>query len=56
MPHDLFEAVHVTDSSDFMKEALGEDVHRKLVETKLVEADKFRLHVSAMDLEEHLVL
>jgi glutamine synthetase len=56
LPHDLFEAVHVTDGSDFMREALGEDVHRKLVETKLVEADRFRLHVSAMDLEEHLLL
>lgn len=56
LPHDLYEAVHVMDGSAFMKEALGEDVHRKLVETKLVEADKFRLHVSAMDLEEHLVL
>lgn len=56
LPHDLFEAAHVTDGSDFMKKALGEDVHRKLVETKLVEADRFRLHVSAMDLEEHLLL
>jgi len=56
LPHDLYEAVHVTDGSAFMKEALGADVHRKLVETKMVEADKFRLHVSAMDLEEHLVL
>ncbi len=56
LPHDLYEAVHVTDGSEFMKEALGADVHRKLVETKILEADKFRLHVSAMDLEEHLVL
>ncbi|NIP60941.1 MAG: glutamine synthetase, partial [Gemmatimonadetes bacterium] len=56
LPHDLFEAVQVAERSDFLRSALGEDVHRKLVETKLLEADKFRLHVSAMDLREHLVL
>ncbi len=56
LPHDLFEAVKVAEGSHFLKEVLGEDVHRKLVETKLVEADRFRLHVSPMDLEEHLVL
>jgi len=56
LPHDLFEAVQVAEGSDFLRSALGEDVHRKLVETKLLEADKFRLHVSAMDLREHLVL
>ena len=56
LPHDLFEAVHVAERSEFLKEALGEDVHRKLVATKLVEADKFRLYVSPMDLDEHLML
>ncbi|MFC1660890.1 glutamine synthetase family protein [Gemmatimonadota bacterium] len=56
LPHDLFEAVLVAERSDFLKATLGEDVHRKLVETKLMEADKFRLHVSRLDLEEHLVL
>ncbi len=56
LPHDLFEAVHVAEHSEFLKAALGDDVHRKLVETKLVEADKFRLHVSEMDLREHLLL
>lgn len=56
LPHDLFEAVHVAEYSEFLKAALGADVHQKLVETKLVEADKFRLHVSEMDLREHLLL
>ncbi len=56
LPHDLFEAVHVAERSEFLKEALGEDVHRKLVATKLVESDKFRLYVSQMDLDEHLML
>ena len=56
LPHDLFEAVIVAERSEFLKKTLGEDVHKKLVETKLMEADKFRLHVSRLDLEEHMVL
>jgi glutamine synthetase len=56
LPHDLFEAVLVAEKSDFLREALGEEVHRKLIATKQVEADRFRLYVSPMDLEEHLPL
>jgi glutamine synthetase len=56
LPHDLFEAVQVAEGSEFLKGALGEDVHRKLIETKVMEADRFRLYVSPLDLEEHLVL
>jgi glutamine synthetase len=56
LPHDLFEAVQVAESSAFLREVLGEEVHRKLVETKLMEVDEFRLNVSALDLEKHMVL
>ena len=56
LPHDLFEAARIGQFSDFLKNALGKDVHRKLIETKMSEADKFRLHVSNLDLQEHLVL
>ena len=56
LPHDLFEAIHVAGRSEFLKNALGADVHKKLIETKLAEADKFRLHVSHFDLQEHLKL
>lgn len=56
LPHDLFEAARVAQFSDFLKNALGEDVHRKLIETKMDEADVFRLHVSQLDLQKHLVL
>jgi glutamine synthetase len=56
LPHDLFEAVQVAESSEFMKDVLGPEVHRKLIETKLLEVDEFRLHVSALDLEKHMVL
>jgi len=56
LPHDLFEAVKVAEKSDFLLEVLGEDVLKKLVETKLMEADKYRLHVSSLELVEHMVL
>ena len=56
LPHDLYEAMQVAEHSEFLKDTLGETVLRKLVETKLIEAEKFRLHVSQMDLEVHLVL
>jgi len=56
LPHDLFEAVQVAEGSEFMREVLGEEVHRKLIETKFMEVDEFRLNVSALDLEKHMVL
>lgn len=56
LPHDLFEAVKVAEGSQFLKDALGEGVLRKLVETKVLEADKYRLHVSSLEMEESLVL
>jgi hypothetical protein len=39
-----------------LKEVLGRDVHRKLIETKLAEVDEFRLNVSNLDLVKHMVL
>jgi glutamine synthetase len=56
LPHDLFEAVQVAEGSGFLKEVLGEDVHRKLVETKLLEVEEYRLNVSALELKKHMVL
>lgn len=56
LPHDLYEAVQIAEGSEFMKDVLGPEVHRKLIETKLLEVDAFRLHVSALDLEKHMVL
>ena len=56
LPQDLAEAVDVAVQSDFLKEALGAHVHESLIENKSGEVDKFRLHVSEFDLEEHLKL
>jgi glutamine synthetase len=56
LPHDLFESVHVAEGSEFLRMALGDEVHRKLVETKLTEAEQFRIYVSPLDLKRHMVL
>ncbi len=56
LPHDLYEATHVAEHSDWLKDTLGAELHGKLIETKLSEADKFRLYVSPMDLDTHLIL
>ena len=56
LPHDLFEAAHVAEHSDWLKTAVGEDLHDKLIETKIAEADRFRLYVSPLDIETHMVL
>jgi glutamine synthetase len=56
LPHDLFEAVRVAEGSEFLKGVLGDEVLRKLVETKVIEADKYRLHVSSLEIREQMVL
>ena len=56
LPHDLFESVRVAERSEFLKGILGEGVLRKLVETKVIEADKYRLHVSSLEIKEQMVL
>jgi glutamine synthetase len=56
LPHDLFESVRVAERSEFLKGILGEEVLRKLVETKVIEADKYRLHVSSLEIKEQMVL
>lgn len=56
LPHDLYEAIRVARGSELLKETLGVDVLRKLVETKLSEFEEFRAYISPMDLEKHLEL
>ncbi len=56
LPHDLYEAIRVAESSDLLSKALGEDVLAKLLETKLADYEKFRLYISPLDLEQHMEL
>ena len=56
LPHDLYDAVLCAKDSELLYEVLGEEVLKKLVETKLSEYDGYRLQVSNRELEEHLHL
>ena len=56
LPHDLYEAIQVAESSKLLVETLGEDIHNKLLETKLADYDRFRLYISPLDLERHMEL
>jgi len=56
LPHDLYAAVRSAEGSSYLSETLGEGVLAKLVETKMAEYDRHRLHVSSRELEESLKL
>ncbi len=56
LPHDLYEAIRVAESSDLLAKTLGEEVLDKILETKLAESDKFRLYISPLDLQHHMEL
>jgi glutamine synthetase len=56
LPHDLYEAIRVAESSELLVQCLGEDIVDKLVETKLADNEKFRLYVSPLDIEHHMEL
>lgn len=56
LPHDLYEAIRVAERSELLRSTLGDEVVDKLVETKLADFEKFRTHVSALDLKQHLDL
>lgn len=56
LPHDLYEAIQVAEGSRLLVQTLGEDIHNKLLETKLADYDRFRLYISPLDLERHMEL
>jgi glutamine synthetase len=56
LPHDLYEAIQVAEKSEVLADCLGEDVLKKLLETKLSDFEQFRLYISPLDLERHMEL
>lgn len=56
LPHDLYEAIQVAEKSELLATCLGEDVLKKLLETKLTDFEKFRTYISPLDLERHMEL
>ena len=54
MPTDWRSAIVAAEGSEFLKIALGPDLHRAFVAIKWAEYDRMARHVSAMDLAHYL--
>ncbi len=56
LPGSLIEAIHITENSELVKEALGNDVFHKLIENKKIEWDQYRSQVTSFELERYYSL
>jgi glutamine synthetase len=54
LPGSLGEAIAITEKSELVKEALGDHIFEKLIESKKIEWDAYRTHVSQFELEKYL--
>ena len=54
LPNSLENAVNEFEKSEFVKEALGEHIHQKLIENKKIEWDDYRIHVSQFENDKYL--
>jgi len=54
LPGSLGEAIEATEKSELVKEALGEHIFEKFIESKKIEWDAYRTHVSRFEVEKYL--
>jgi glutamine synthetase len=54
LPGDLAAATALTAESDLVREALGDHIFEKFIANKLIEWDRYRMHVSQFELENYL--
>ena len=54
LPEDLYEAIRAAESSDLLRETLGEHVHEYLLRSKRQEWDLFKSYVSPFELQRYL--
>jgi glutamine synthetase len=54
LPGSLYEAIEATEASPLVRDALGDHVFEKLMESKRIEWDRFRVHVSRYEVENYL--
>ncbi len=54
LPEDLWEAIQVAAQSELMRKTLGDAVFESLIESKKVEWDKYRLHVTPWEMDNYL--
>ncbi|HPC29881.1 MAG TPA: glutamine synthetase, partial [bacterium] len=53
LPGSLIEAIHETEKSTLVKDALGEHIFTKFIENKKIEWDKYRICVSQYEIENY---
>jgi glutamine synthetase len=56
LPGSLFEAVQAMETSDLVRETLGEHIFNKLIANKKIEWDRYRTHVSGYEIDQYLPL
>ncbi len=54
LPGSLGQAIHLTERSSIVREALGDHIFDKFIENKKIEWDRYRMHVSNYELEKYL--
>jgi glutamine synthetase len=54
LPGSLGQAIHMTERSDLVREALGDHIFNKFIENKKIEWDHYRMHVSNYELGKYL--
>lgn len=54
LPPDLYSAIALTQSSELVKETLGEHIFNKLIENKKIEWNNYRIQISSYEIEQYL--
>jgi glutamine synthetase len=54
LPGSLHEAIEEVEKSALIKETLGDHIYTKFIENKKIEWDRYRMHVSAFEIERYL--
>ena len=54
LPGSLGEAIEITAGSELVKEALGDHIFEKFIDSKKIEWDAYRTHVSQFELNKYL--
>ncbi len=54
LPGSLGEAIAETENSELVREALGDHIFEKFIANKKIEWDRYRIHVSAFELDKYL--
>ena len=54
LPGSLGQAIHMTERSELVREALGDHIFNKFIENKKLEWDQYRMHVSNYELCKYL--